>query len=391
MGAITPAIANCAPGNALALTCTGLSNGAASVVFTAQGSVNAAGRATGNVLVVIPATVATVNSVQTLAFTIPDGLCSGAGVVSQAEPALVATLNGNIATLSGGIQAGDVIGVMLGGLGASYMVKAGDTLATIASSLAAIATTAGIQCVAAGATINVTSVATQPPASLVPAFTVATTASGTPLQLRVVSQYVQAAEYIGEGFPTAVLAAGELDAILRRASSYVDAIIGGTKRQLQFLEQHKYRKSRKVFWYHKPAISVDALVFVSANQIRTTFNVGNDTYEFISGGYVDILAYALGQYALLGSLEVIGFSANVIELTVTAGFPQLLYPDEIREATTIIATDFLNWRLLNSLMQGPYDSVDASGDVTRRKDPKDYEVPERARRLLKPWRTLSIR
>jgi hypothetical protein len=285
---VTPSVADCAPGNTLALACSGLINGAATLTFVQQGAAKAT-------TTVVAASVAS----NVLSFAVPDGLST-------------------------------------------------DT-ATVADSA-------------------------MPP----------NTAS---LTLRVHSQYVQASEYIGEGVDTSGLATGELDVILRRASGLADAFMGGSRRQLQYLERHKYRRSRRVFPYHKPIVSCDALVFVSAQQIRSTFNVTTDIYTNPDLGYIEILAYALGQYALLGALEVIGFSANVIELTVTCGYPWIFYPERLREAVTMIATELLTFRDLQNVGMGAFEKFE--DELTRRKVP--FSIPEPAKYLLRPYATRSIR
>jgi len=63
---------------------------------------------------------------------------------------------GNVLTLSGTIQVGDVVGVTLGPLGATYQVLSTDTLASIATGLAANCNTAGIAATHAGVTVTVT-------------------------------------------------------------------------------------------------------------------------------------------------------------------------------------------------------------------------------------------
>lgn len=71
------------------------------------------------------------------------------------QPLIVVTPVGNVCTLSGTIQAGDVIGIALGMKGAGYSVLGTDTLSSIATNISANATTAGIPTSAVGSVITV--------------------------------------------------------------------------------------------------------------------------------------------------------------------------------------------------------------------------------------------
>lgn len=72
------------------------------------------------------------------------------------QPALLTVVVGNVCTIGGLIQAGDVIGIQLGQYnGASTLVIATDTLNTIAARLAANAVAAGIAVAAAGPVVTV--------------------------------------------------------------------------------------------------------------------------------------------------------------------------------------------------------------------------------------------
>lgn len=215
-------------------------------------------------------------------------------------------------------------------------------------------------------------------------------ASQTTCQLRACSQYVQASEYIGEGTNvTGLTASGELDAILRRASGMIDSYLGDTVRILQVLERPKYRAKRngppRIYPYRKrgrrcPIVSVDQLVFVSAKDLVTAFNI-NDLYVNDSLDYIEILAYAIGNYALLGELEVIGYSANVLELAYTAGYPMRSYPMPIRDATIRTATAFLNRRQRQSGGLGPYKNFRQEVSV----DQNALVIPTECKIELRPW------
>lgn len=72
---------------------------------------------------------------------------------------LSTVIAGQVLTISGLIQVGDVIGLQQGALGAGYAVVGTDTLTTIATGLAAAANTAGIACTSSGATVTLTKTA----------------------------------------------------------------------------------------------------------------------------------------------------------------------------------------------------------------------------------------
>jgi hypothetical protein len=214
-----------------------------------------------------------------------------------------------------------------------------------------------------------------------------------------VSQYVQASQYIGEGVPTDSLAAmtaagvSELDVILRRASSIADRYMGGDGvRLLQILEQPKYRPPlqemapRLYLWRTRgrrvPIVSVDQLVFVSATNLLTTFK-NTDIYINSNLNYIEVLAYAIGDFALLGDLETIGYSANVFNVTYTSGFGYADYPQAVIDATIVIATALLNRRLVNAMALGGMKKYEDAA-------PADLVIPELARVLLRPYMTRAF-
>ena len=207
--------------------------------------------------------------------------------------------------------------------------------------------------------------------------------------LRIVSQYVQAAEYIGEGVDTSGLAPGELDVILRRASSYADRFMGDSIRLLQVVEKHRYRAREDVapvIWPRRvrgrdvPVLSVDQLAFVSSNQVKSVFNT-DDSYTINDNGSIEVLAYAIGDYALLGALERIGYSANVVEIAYTSGFPVALYPAEVRDATITIATEILSYRRIQADGLGGLSRV-KKGQVQYDRRNEPFAIPTEARELL---------
>lgn len=244
-------------------------------------------------------------------------------------------------------------------------------------------------------------------------------ASTATCSLRAVSQYVQAAEFLGEGIPTSGLAAttvqgvSELDLVLRRASSIIDSYIGGQGvRLLQVMEQPKYKApiegmAPRIYPWRTsgrrvPILSSDQLNFVSAAELVTTFN-NFDLYVNSNLNYVEILAYAIGNYALLGELQTIGYSANVYHFTFTSGYGWIAgsytrtyppnnnqpttvtyqydaYPQEIRDATTIMATALLKQRALAAMNMGDVKSFKKNMVMET-----DWRLPQSARILLQPY------
>lgn len=212
--------------------------------------------------------------------------------------------------------------------------------------------------------------------------------------LRACSQYVQASEYVGEGEDLSTLASGELDVILRRASAEVDAIMGDGVRLLQKVENPRYRPSKRgppVIRPYRcrgrrcPIVSVDQLTFISASDLITVFNLG-DIYVNTSLDYSEILAYAVGNYALLGELQVIGYTANVLQLAYTSGYPMAKYPAEVRNATIMMTTTLLNKRRRQSMGMGPYSQFLDKVKI----DPAGVEMQKEVRRMLAPYTVSTL-
>jgi hypothetical protein len=226
-------------------------------------------------------------------------------------------------------------------------------------------------------------------------------------QLRIVSQYVQASEYAGgtEGVDTSQLAAGVLDQVLRDASAWADTFTAiGTRddpgiRQLQTVELHKFRPKisgapRIWPWRSLRLTSVDSLVFVTSNQLRTQFNVSqtssSDVFFNNDLAYTEMLAYAFGNYVLLGAIETIGFSANVIELGYTSGYSYVNYPAAIRKATSIIATELLTYARIQAGGMGGFSSVKQGLTQKDRRD-EAFAIPAPAKDLLRPYISRALR
>jgi hypothetical protein len=212
--------------------------------------------------------------------------------------------------------------------------------------------------------------------------------------LRARSQYAQSYEYVGAGVPTNGLAAGELDILLRRASSLIDTHMGKDLRLLQVLEQPKYRPPvqemapRLYPWRTTgrdvPIVSVDQLTFVSAKELVTAFNI-DDIYVNSDLNYIEVLAYAIGNYALLGELQTIGYSANVFHLTYTSGYPIANYPGAIVDATIMTVAEFLKQRNLSAMNLGDVSSFQDKGDFETQ-----FRLPPEVRKMLRPYICRSI-
>lgn len=248
------------------------------------------------------------------------------------------------------------------------------------------------------ATFNTTSVAVTIPDGIMSGTLTVTASDGTTATcaLRAVSQYAQASEYIGEGEDVTGLSsiltnAGvtELDVLLRRASSLIDTFLGDSLRLLQKLERHKYSRTQrpppKLFPYRTsmrkcPIVSVDQITFVSAKNLVTVFNV-NDIYVNDDSNYIEILAYAVGNYALLGQIQNIGYSASVIELSYTCGYPVAQYPAAVRDATIMTVTALLNKRRRQQMGLGPFEKFEDKLVV----DKTAMKIPDDAKRALRPY------
>jgi hypothetical protein len=216
--------------------------------------------------------------------------------------------------------------------------------------------------------------------------------------LRVRSQYVQADEYVasGDGWDTSNLAPNELDTVLRRASARCDTFMGHSLRQLQVKERHRWRAPRngqppRLFpWRVRgrkcPIISIDQLTFVSAMNLVTVFNPV-DMYNNVDLGYIEVLAYAVGNYALLGALEVIGYSANIFELSFTSGYPMAQYPSAVMDATMIVASSMLEYRNAMRLGLGGLKTLGKDLPVSQE---SFLKMPGEAKVALGPYVTQMV-
>jgi hypothetical protein len=210
--------------------------------------------------------------------------------------------------------------------------------------------------------------------------------------LRARSQYVQAAEYLnaGDGWDTSDFADGELDKILVRASERVDNFMGYSIRLVQTFEQHKFHRSpnenppRLFPWRVRgrkcPIVSLDQLVYVSAKNLITLFHI-DDTYVNSNIGYIELLSYAVGDLVLLGELEIIGYSANVWELSYTSGYPVASYPSVVMDATMMVADAMMEYRNATKLGLGGLATLGKDLPVKQGK----FGMPAQAQDILSSY------
>lgn len=215
---------------------------------------------------------------------------------------------------------------------------------------------------------------------------VANTTDSTTQQvpLKVVSQYVQAAEFVGTGFPTDDLAAGELDTILQDASTYADGFMGGTKRLLQTNEKQTYHKdTRRIYPACWPIVSIDAYVFQLSNYQVATINVG-DIVLNERLRYGEILSYTIANFELLGEIQNLGFAANIGKLTYTHGWKWFDVPADLQAATKLIAAELLTQRKINASGLSGFASVKQGNQQYDRRS-ESFAIPQPAKELLRPY------
>lgn len=211
--------------------------------------------------------------------------------------------------------------------------------------------------------------------------------------LRVNSQYVFAPEYIGEGVNPAQFAAGELDALLQRASAYADAylaqgsIASMSLRLLQWKEQSRYRKrTRRVYPRRYPIVSVDAFKYIASPAL--TIDYPTDSFVVVPDeGYIELVIWSMGYTYIQALASFTMYDAGVVELTYTAGYPFAQYPQPLREAVKMIATELISQRGIVSSGMGGLDSVRQNlTQYDRRSEP--FAIPQPAKELLNALRMI---
>jgi|SRR5579884_1156208 len=210
--------------------------------------------------------------------------------------------------------------------------------------------------------------------------------------LTVNSQYVFASQYVGEGTDLSDFSPGELDALLRRASAYADAYVAQGSREnitfrvLQTIEKHQWRKSRRVYPWRSPIVSVDAFVYIATPAIQANFD---PTMFVISedGGYIELVIWSVGYSYIQALASQTLADAGIVKLTYTAGYAYANYPQTLREAVTMIATELISQRRIQKQGLGGLDRVrQAQTQYDRRSEP--FEIPQPAKVLLDAFRTI---
>lgn len=241
----------------------------------------------------------------------------------------------------------------------------------------------------AGAVFNTTSVSIVVPDGATDGVLVVTASDDTTasVPLRVNSQYVFSSEYIGEGPDTSGFAPGELDAILQRASAYADAYLckGGpssmTMRQLQVIEQSKYRKrTRRVYPRRRPIISIDQFTYVASPSLKVNFDV--TTFVVVPDlDYIELVIWSMGYTYINALASYTMYDAGICILMYTAGYPWASYPQALREATKMIATELIAQRAIQQAGLGALARTkQLQLQYDRRNEP--FAIPDPAKTLL---------
>lgn len=208
--------------------------------------------------------------------------------------------------------------------------------------------------------------------------------------LTVNSQYLFAAQYLGEGADTSDFTAGEMDALLRRASQYADSYLSQgsrdamTLRLLQTSEQHGWRQTRRIYPWRMPIVSIDAVTYIASPAITTDL----PTTAFVvqpDADYIEMVLWNIGATYLQALAEYTMYDAGIVKLTYTAGYSFKRYPQALREAVTMIATEMISQRRIQKMGLGGLDSA-RQGYVQyqRRSDP--FAIPDPAKVLLNSLR-----
>lgn len=221
----------------------------------------------------------------------------------------------------------------------------------------------------------------------------ASDASTAQTALAVNSQYLFASQYVGEGTEDEVagMPAGTLDRILQRASQYADSYLSqGTReamtlRYLQTSEKHRWRRTRRIYPWRTPIASIDAFVYIASPAVQATFDPASTLVINEDADYVEMVVWSVGYSYIQALASQTMADAGIVKITYTAGYPYAKYPQTLREAVTMIATELINQRKINKSGLGALDSV-RQGYVqyNRRSDP--FEVPAPAKVLLDSFR-----
>jgi hypothetical protein len=210
--------------------------------------------------------------------------------------------------------------------------------------------------------------------------------------LRVNSQYVFSSEYVGEGPDTSGFATGELDAILQRASAYADAYLckgtaaNMTLRLLQVIEQSKYRKrTRRVYPRRRPIVSIDQFTYVASPSLQVNFDVS--TFVVAPDlDFIELVIWSMGYTYINALASYTMYDAGLCLLTYTAGYSWAQYPQALREATKMIATELISQRAIQQAgLGGLARTKQLQLQYDRRNEP--FAIPDPAKTLLNSLRS----
>jgi hypothetical protein len=227
-----------------------------------------------------------------------------------------------------------------------------------------------------------------------PLIITASDTSSATANLKVRSQYLFGDEYVGEGTDDDVagMAAGELDRILMRASQYADSYISQGSREnmsfrlLQTIEKHQWRRSRRIYPWRSPIVSIDAFVYIASPSIQATFDPGTLVVSE-DADYAEMVIWSVGYSYIQALASQTMADAGIVKVTYTAGYPYAKYPPALCEATTMIATELIVQRKINKAGMGALSRVrQGPAQYDRRDEP--FEIPQPAKVLLDSLRTI---
>ena len=208
--------------------------------------------------------------------------------------------------------------------------------------------------------------------------------------IRVNSQYVSADEYVasGEGVDTSTFAPGELDSVLRKASSYIDVWVGNSLRLASSLEEYPWIQSRRIYPRKWPIQSVEAFTVVVSNNQQATVNI-KDVVINADNRYLEVISYSVATYSYAQAIQNIGLSANIVKLSYTHGFSVLDYPQPLRTATILVATEMLTYRKIQEQGFGGFSNVQQGNQRYERRS-ETFEMPKVALELLRPYKSFRL-
>jgi hypothetical protein len=158
----------------------------------------------------------------------------------------------------------------------------------------------------------------------------------------------------------------------------------GGMRITQLVEQHPWRKAtRRIYPYKWPIRSVQNFV-VEISPGETASFTPDDIVINKDARYIEILSYAVASFALFGAISNLGFTANIVQLYYTAGFFAFEYPDAVREATVMIATEIIDYASIQKAGLGGLARVRQGIQQFDRRQ-ESFAIPGPAKELLRPY------